>query len=72
MAWRTINGKRRYIPENPEQHEARERKHLRKLESDINRLRNPNTAMNPYAIAFAIKESQREIKELKKINGMKP
>jgi hypothetical protein len=70
MVWRTINGKRRYISENPERHEAREDKAIKKLESDIARLRNPNTAMNPIASASIIKAMQSEISGLKSINNM--
>ena len=51
-------------------HEYREDKAIKKLESDIARLRNPNTAMNPIASASIIKAMQSEISGLKSINNM--
>ena len=43
---------------------------LKRLESDITRLRDPKNAMNPIASASIIKAMQSEIKELKSINQM--
>ena len=71
MGWKTINGKRKFFPDgNMAQHETRENQTIKKLESDITRLRNPNTAMNPVASAFVIKSIQSEINESKSINNI--
>ena len=75
MGWKTIDGHRTYIPEKwvnwkLNQHETRENQTIKRLESDIARLRNPNTAMNPIASASIIKAMQSEISGLKSINNM--
>ena len=71
MGWKTVDGKRKFIPDgNMAQHETRENQTIKRLESDITRLRNPNTAMNPVASAFVIKSIQSEINELKSINNI--
>ena len=71
MVWKTINGKRKFFPDgNMAQHETRENQAIKKLESDITRLRNPKNAMNPIASAFVIKSIQSEINELKSINNI--
>ena len=71
MVWKTINGKRKFFPDgNMAQHETRENQTIKRLESDIARLRDPKNAMNPIASASIIKAMQSEIKELKSINQM--
>ncbi len=50
------------------QHERSENKQITKLESDIKRLNDPTTSMNPHAREFVIKNINREINSLKRIN----
>ena len=49
-------------------HERSENKQITKLESDIKRLNDPTTSMNPHAREFVIKNMTREINSLKRIN----